>query len=456
MYRKYNYIGVFLSILWIILFTSLDVAVISEYLAIISLFVASVTLWNRFKFLKSNQDDYLDPGFILLGFLYLYISFSGLIILLDLSEFTIINQNPFTLSELHIHLFRQTLTMVAISFFLNLTGESNKNNTRCVTKTLDHQSLSIAKSLLLIVLFVYLLSLFITLYFANPVSTYYEFYTRHDHLTGFSRNLVLIAKRTYWASLPFIVYYLIALYGSRSKAIFIIPILLGIVDVYISLGARINLFLIIFFMLLSYKHSGNRAPSLKKIMIFGGICASFMSLIEVNRIDAGVIGAESIVFYLPSELLALYYPSIHLYSEISSGTTFPWTFYFKDIFDLIPFGSTYQSNLMNWYWQTYHSSKDVAPYTMGIFAESALYGEYWLVVESFLLAYSANLFKRHVSSSNILWRPVFIYLITSCVLALKYNIFYYIQILLKNMLPIIALCFPVYLYLKRNQKKTVF
>lgn len=295
----------------------------------------------------------------------------------------------------------------------------------------DRNSLIVAFSILAIS-FLFLILL------AAPVETYYDNYTKYDHLPSHLRTLVSVAKRLYWGVLPIIVVLiLINLKDKKFKAIIFLSVICFI-DLMVSKGSRINTLIIVVQSVVLYNLLVSPIK-LGKLFVIALPFIFLMFLIEIIRLSSGDVNFEELVL-VPGEFNALFFPSIELFKMRELGHLPPYSdlMIFKDIYHLIPFLNNSAADPMHWYWVNFHPKAQVAPFTMGPIADSAFYGSWGAIVLRAILL-SLNLFILRAlllyTKRTFLTLLVFSYSVSISILVLKYSIFSYQEQLIKNLLP---------------------
>jgi hypothetical protein len=145
-----------------------------------------------------------------------------------------------------------------------------------------------------------------------------------------------------------------------------------------------------------------------------------------------------------SEFGAVYFTSFHLYAERALGSLPPrdWQMLFYDFIALLPFVEQTKYHPQYWYARNYTPQAEVPPVTMGILANSAIWGgEIDLLLRSFLNgAIFALLMRWFLKRSDRWWAlTVYVYCYATCVMTLKYSVLFQLTPLAKIMLPTILL-----------------
>jgi hypothetical protein len=159
-----------------------------------------------------------------------------------------------------------------------------------------------------------------------------------------------------------------------------------------------------------------------------------------------------------SEFGAVFFPGFHLYAERAQGTlpSTEWPMFFNDFISMVSFGDFDQWNPMAWYARNYYPDAVVPPFTMGPIADSAIWGgEVDLLLRGLIngaiFAYLVRWFIRHKDSW---WRlTIYTYCYATCILTVKYSIFYHLTPLLKTILPVLLIV-AVFRRLSLSKKKS--
>jgi hypothetical protein len=180
-------------------------------------------------------------------------------------------------------------------------------------------------------------------------------------------------------------------------------------------------------------------------MLLGAV----FSAVEVVRQFGGDIQeARSSVadqgFKPASEFGAVFFPGYHLYEERAHDELPPreWPMFFNDAVSLVTFGDFSRWNPMAWYASNYYPEAEVAPFTMGPIADSAMWGGEWDLlirglVNGLFFAYIMRWFVRH---RDEWWGlSVYVYCYATCILTLKYSVFLDLSLIEKNLLPTLLL-----------------
>jgi len=281
-------------------------------------------------------------------------------------------------------------------------------------------------------------------FMSAPVQSYVDHYTRYDHLPWLSRKFVSVCLRM---SFGFYTLLLVFLFLNYKKYKLLIPIVVAVIcahETLYSLGARIQALIILLATLCLYNYTV-RSISLKKGLMACVALAALFSAIELFRESGFDLSlARDVVsergFRFGSEFGSVYYPGFHLYEERAMGGLPPteWPMFFNDFISTITFGDFTRWNPMAWYARNYYPRSVVAPFTLGPIADSAIWGgEVDLLLRSLINgAWFAFLVRWFVRHKHRWWGvTIYVYCYATCILALKYSVFYHLTPLLKTVLP---------------------
>lgn len=302
--------------------------------------------------------------------------------------------------------------------------------------------------------------LLILLGLSAPVETYYDHYTRYDHLGWAPRKAVSLVLRL---SLGLYCILFVFLFLDARKWRVVLPLtVLGLCgfEIAYSYGARIQA-LIVLLMALCLYHLTIRRISLGKLGLAGAALVLLFGTIELVRLlgDSGSI-VDSVSgggVAPPSEFLAVFLPSLQLYGDRAAGTlpAAPWPMFFNDLISLVTFGDFTEYMPMYWYARNYFPGVDVPPFTIGPVAETAIWwGEPELLVRGALNGiFFAWLVRGYLRFRDRWWGvSVYVYCYATCVLSLKYSIFNHVQLVEKNLLPAMLLVEGVRMFLPRRAR----
>jgi hypothetical protein len=281
---------------------------------------------------------------------------------------------------------------------------------------------------------------------SSPVNSYIEHYTRFDHLSWTLLRVVyvcLIFKTgTYFVlfSLMFCQYN-----RYRNYIYFIMPILC-VYEIVYSYGSRIQTLIILLAFAVLYHYKANPI-NIRKGIAYLAILAVLFSAIEIIRAsDYNLTTARQRVTQVggkqASEFASVFNTSFHLYTERAQGTLPPrdWQMFFYEFISLIPFIDHTTYHPQYWYARNYFPQAVVPPQTMGVLADSAIWGgELDLIIRSLINGAVFALLTRWFLRRRQKWwaLTIYIYCYATCIMTLKYSVLYQLTPLVRILLPTI-------------------
>lgn len=303
------------------------------------------------------------------------------------------------------------------------------------------------RTLVLVVVLI-LVSLASMTLLSAPVESYYDNYVRYDHLPWLQHKFVSVCIRM---SLGLYCVFLVFLFRNYQKYKLIIPVVVAVIcahEIIYSFGARIQALLVLLEAVLLY-HLTVKKISLKLGLLTFVALAALFSAIELARVlEFDLASARSAVsdegLKPATEFVSVFFPGFHLYAERAAGALPPreWPMFFNDFISLFTFGDFMRWNPMDWYARNYYPQAEVAPFTLGPIADSAIWGgEIDLLLRSLIngafFAYIARWFSRH---GDRWWGlAVYVYCCATCILTVKYSVFLDLNLIEKNLLPVLLL-----------------
>jgi intracellular septation protein A len=389
---------------------------------------------------KVGDDFFGEIGFVYMGFTMLYTIFPALVLaVLGLAE-----DNPISLmlpepSRLVAEIWRQVLFQAAVAAgYLVLRGSLGRGmKIEQPRDPRDGRTVFIVAA----VIFACLASLILM---SGPVDNYWEHYTRFDHLSWLPRKFTSVALRL---SLGLYCALLVFLFREYRKYRFIIPFIVGAIcsyEIIYSYGARIQALIVLLQVVCLYHYLVKRI-TLKVAFMSALVVATFFSAIEVVRqVQGDISAARSVVseegLQPAGEFLAVFYPAYHLYEERAQGSLPPteWPMFFNDAISLVTWGDYSRYNPMAWYTRNYYPDAEVAPFTLGPIAESAIWGGEWDLLFRGLVngLFFAGIMRWFVRRRNKWWALViYAYCFATAILIIKYSIFLHLTLIEKTILP---------------------
>ena len=455
------------SILLICLVASLCApAFFIQNLQILAPSIVAIAIFLCFSlWLRSLVQDNIfgEIGFTYLAFVLAYTVFPAYgFLTLDSLSSAIGFQDLATLSpdqgELGLHLWRHVLFIAAVgSGYLLFRGGQ-------MPKFSSFKSFGIAERPIIRFLFVIIVLSIIALWsLSAPVNTYVDNYTRYDHLSWLARRVVTICIVLKTGGTFVLLTIMFRDYKRYHLYIWPFVLLSAGLEVLNSLGSRIDAFFILAAATVLYHCCVNRI-TLKKGLLIAVAFGLIFSVIEVVRFaERDTSTLEETVFQgrgMPAaELGAVFVPGFHLYSERASGTLPPveWQVFFNDLISLVPFVDQTRWHPMYWYANNYFPDAVVPPLTLGPIAESALWGgEIDLAIRGFingaLFAFLMRWFARDGGKWQVMTIYAFCY--ATCVMCLKYSIFWHLAPLVKIILPVLLVVSVLANNIRRSAKAT--
>lgn len=427
-------------------------------------FAVGIFLYFYWRLRFQLQDNILgEIGFVYLAFAVAYTVFPayGLLTLESLSSgggFQELAALAPDQGQLGLQLWRQVLFIAAIGLgYLLFRG-------RHAPKFDSLKNLGYAEKPVICILFVVIILSVIGLWILSaPVDTYIDNYTRYDNLSWVARRVVTICDVFKTGGTFVLLTIMFRNYRRYRLYIWSFVLLRAVYEVQFSLGSRIDAFAILVAALLLYHYS------VKKITFSRGLlaalaCVLVFSVIETVRFadfDFSVLkDTEFQARGMPAaELGAVYEPGFHLYSERSARTLppVPWQIFFNDFISLVPLVDQTKWQPIYWYARTYFPDAVVPPLTLGPIAMSALWGgEIGLAIQGFINGILFAFLMRWFARDGGKWQVMTIYCFcySTCIMCLKYSIFYHLPPLEKVILPVVLVVSVLAKNIQRSTKAT--
>lgn len=280
-----------------------------------------------------------------------------------------------------------------------------------------------------------------------PVNAYVDNYTRYDNLSWVARRVVTICDVLKTGGTFVLLTLLFRNYRRFRLYIWSFVLVRAAYEVQFSLGSRIDAFMILTAALLLY-HYYVKKVTLSRGLLAALACVLIFSVIETVRFAEDLSVLKETEFQargMPAvELGAVYAQGFHLYSERSAGSLPPieWQVFFNDFISLVPLVDVTKWHPMYWYARNYFPNAVVPPLTLGPIAESALWGgEIDLLVRGLINGVLFALLMRWFAREGGKWQVITIYVFcySTCIMCLKYSIFYHLPQLEKVILPVVLI-----------------
>lgn len=346
-------------------------------------------------------------------------------------------------AELRVHLWRHVLfqSTVAVGYLL-ARGRANTEALRAI----DHPERDTRALLFVAVILAVCVASILLM--SAPVTSYYDHYVRYDHLPWIQRKFVSVALRL---TLGIYCVLLVFLFRDVRRYKYLIPLVVAAISVHETLysyGARIQSLIVILQAVCLY-HFMVKRVSLKWGVIACLAIAVLFSAVELVRSMGGdLASARSSVsddgLAPAAEFFAIFFSGFHLYAERAAGAlpVREWPMFFQEFLSLVTWGDLTRWNPMYWYAENYYPDAAVPPFTMGPIADSALWGgelDLFLrgLINGVFFAYLMRWFLRY---RDRWWgMSVYVYCYATCILTLKYGVFFLLNPIVKNVLPTLLL-----------------
>jgi hypothetical protein len=426
-----------------------------EQMTVINPLLASCSLFSIFCYLLWRRTKAYLFGEI--GFIYVFLALAYTvspavkILLLDFNlpidfdglNFAVLSPKP---AEIANHFWRHVIFVFGISAgYLIIRG-----GTVAFVTSQNECDIKDVGWVIMIISFAMGGCILVVSLFLPIATTYIEHYTRFDNLSPFMRKVVEVC----WNFKTGAYFVLLALMFSQYKKykwlIFFMVAVFCIFEVVYSLGSRIVSFTIIM-AVLGFYHFRVSPFSLKKSSLMLAIIAIVFSFIGlVRHFDYSFEDAQHNIFQKNDiramEFEAVFCTGFHLYFERENNTLPPrdWRMFFNDIISVIPFVDHITFNPQYWYARNYFQKAEVPPTTMGVLADSALWGgEFDLIFRSFINgAFFAFLVRWFLARKDKWWALViYVYCFATSIMTLKYSILYQLSPLIRTLLPPLILTF---------------
>lgn len=336
------------------------------------------------------------------------------------------------------HLWRHNIFIIGVAFGYLLFRNKKKATmlpTQCEMKAGD--------GLLIVTLIGMILLCSIgTLALSAPVSSYIEHYTRYDHLSWLLLRIVYVSLLLKAGLYYILMYYLFINYNKYKYIAWLIIAVICYYEFTYSYGSRIHVMTLILAAMVLYQFLVKAIKWKKGLSLFVAI-ALLASLMEYIR-SANYHGTPSddlnTKAIMPAaEFGAILFTGYHLYSERERNALpdRPWQMFLSDFISVIPFADHVRWHPQYWYARNYFPDAIVPPETMGPIADSALWGgELDLLLRSIINgAFFAWLVRILICDKSIWWRHIiYIYICGTCIMTLKYSVFYSLSSALQNLL----------------------
>jgi len=345
--------------------------------------------------------------------------------------------------EITNHMWRHVLFMFAFVLGYLLSRGNSKVPDANFNSTTVKRDLII--SFLIILTTVCIVSL---LLFSGPVNSYYDHYTRYDHLPWLVRKFVSSLIRLNQGFYTILLFFLFLNFKRYKFLILVVLIAICVHEISYSFGSRIQSLIVLLIALFLYNIFVSKI-SIKKGAIVGLSLAAMFSILELARESGMDINnlKESVSsngVKSASEFGSVFFPGFHLYSERAKGNLPPveWPMFFNDFISIVTFGDFGLWNPMGWYAKNYYPDSTVAPFTLGPIADSAIWGGetdlfFRGLLNGLLFAWLVKWLIKNITTWWIVC--IYTYCYATSILTLKYSVFYHLTPIFKTLIPTILI-----------------
>jgi hypothetical protein len=277
-----------------------------------------------------------------------------------------------------------------------------------------------------------------------PVSTYIEHYTRFDHLPWGLRHLATLSIIARTGSYFVLLALLFSDYRRYRGLIVVLAPLVCAYEVWYSMGSRIVGATILLAVFAFYNLRVKPVRVVQGAAVMGVLALVFSAVGLVRSFGNDLTAARQSVAEEKAargdEFDAVFATSFHIYHERLQGTLpdRDWRMFAHELIALVPFVDHKTYNPQYWYAAHYFPAAPVPPTTMGVIAESGLWGgEVDLFVRSVIngLLFAA-LTRWFLRRRHKWWAlTIYVYCYANCIMTLKYSVLYLTVPLLRVVIP---------------------
>lgn len=346
-------------------------------------------------------------------------------------------------SELGIHLWRHVLFLFGVG-----TGYLLVRGVRISQPIVDKNKYEKDHSTIVVLCIMAAICILCVSLLSAPVDTYIDNYTRYDHLSWLPRKFVSLCVRLKTGIYAIL---MVFLFRNYQKYKLIIPVIVAVICIHemvYSFGARIDSLIILLIVFCLYNYKVKTVTVKKGLMTCLALGVLFTAVETYRSSGFSLSTAKNTLsdegVKPASELGAVYFTGFHLYAERSRGTVPPkeWPMFFFDFISPIIFNDFTRWNPQYWYARYYFPHAIVPPETMGPIADSAIWGgEIDLILRSLINGvFFASLVRWFMRNKDKWWAvAIYVYCYATCIMTLKYSIFYHLTPLIKTLLPALLL-----------------
>lgn len=345
--------------------------------------------------------------------------------------------------ELGIHFWRHVLFITAVATgYLMFRGETFLWRRERETSTRQYD-----RVIALMIAVTGGCALIVTL-LLPAATTYIEHYTRFDNLSAPVRKIVDLSFIFKTGGYFVLMALMFSQYRRYRILIYLIVPIVCAYEIVFSFGSRIVAFTILM-SALGFYHFRVVPLSFKKSALLVSVLVILFTGIGYVRhfnysLDDAQYNVTSEKDVQASESEAVYCTGYHLYYERAKGTlpSRDWPMFFNDFIAVIPFIDHIKHNPQYWYARNYFPQAEVPPTTMGVIANSALWGGEWDLLLRGLIngALFALLTRWFFRRQNKWWAlTIYVYCYATCIMAVKYDVLFQLPLLCRMILPTVLL-----------------
>lgn len=281
------------------------------------------------------------------------------------------------------------------------------------------------------------------MFLTGKAFSYHEHYMRLENLSWFIRRFVYICLMFKNGGYFILLGLMFRQYRKYRLLIFAFVPLICAFEIFYSRGSRIVAFTILL-AFAGFYHFCVTPISIKKgaaVLIILAVVFSGVAIIRHSNNDLGKAQFEMITgkTIRAAEFDVVFMTGFHLYDERRHGTLPPrdWQMFFQEFFSMIPFIDHTKYRSPYWYARNYFPNAFIPPTTMGIIADSAIWGgEFDLLIRSLINGgLFALLMRWFLKRRRKLWAlTIYIYCYATCILTLKYSLFIQLPSLVQELL----------------------
>lgn len=399
-------------------------------------------------YLRVGENILGEIGFLFLSFAVAYTAlptFTFLMVDLDFATgvweyLARMLPEPAALSE---HLWRHVLFIFSAAIGYLLLRKPLPQTTPIAAKRAPED-----RKILILLVAIILAAVLAVASLSAPVESYIDHYTRFEHLPPPLLPLVYVTLILKTSAYYILLTLLFRDFRKNRLKITGAVVLIAAYETTYSLGSRIETLSIVLATICLYHYSARQISLKAGALAFLAIATVFSAFELFRSLEFDISDAKAAVASEgagpAAEFGAVFFTGFHLYSERAQGSLPPTSglMFFNDFLALIPFVDHIEWNPTYWYARHYYPDAAVPPQTMGPIADSAIWGgEIDLFFRALLIGlWYAALTNWYLARRQLWWATViYAYLYATCVMTLKYSVFYQLAPLTRIVIPGIVL-----------------